>query len=328
MVRRRDVIGLLGAAIAWPLDAQAQQTSTKVRRIGVLFPLAIDDPEVKLRLTTLQQTLARAGWIEGRNVHFDVRWSTGDEIESYARELVELRPDVIVANGAGALVPLLKATRTIPIVFAVVPDPVGAGFVQSFAKPGGNTTGFITFQFGLSAKWLELIKQAAPKVSRVAVVQDLAYANGRGQFEVMQSASPSLNIELTPIDIRDVPTVQRDIIAFAERPNGGLIATANALAMTNRDLLVGLASRLKLPSVFFASHFAEAGGLISYGPNFADQFRLAADYVDRILKGANVSELPVQTPTKYDLFINMKTARSLNLQISPTLLAQADEVID
>jgi putative ABC transport system substrate-binding protein len=326
-MRRREFITLLGGAVLCPTITRAQQTLT-VQRIAVLFPLAANDPEAKARLTAFQRALAQAGWIDGRNVHFDIRWSTGSEIDKYATELVGLGPDVILANGSGALVPLLKVTRTIPIVFAVVPDPVGAGFVQSLARPGGNTTGFITFEYGMSAKWLELLRQVAPKVSRVAVIRDPTVTIGAGQFQVMEGASSSLGLQLKPIDIRDPSALERDIVAFAQEPHGGLIATASALAATNRDVLVGLASRLRLPSVFFARHFAAAGGLISYGPNFVDQFRLAADYVDRILRGQKASDLPVQTPTKYELFINLKTAKSLGLEVPPTLLAQADEVIE
>jgi putative ABC transport system substrate-binding protein len=327
-MRRREFITLLGVMSGWPIAALAQQTPGTLRRIGVLFPLSADDPEAKARLTAFQQTLEQAGWVDGRNVHFDIRWSAGSEINRYAAELVALGPDVILANGSGALAPLLKVTRSLPIVFTVVPDPVGAGFVQSLARPGGNATGFITFEYGLSAKWLELLRQVAPNVSRVAVVLDPTANYGRGQFDVIQAASSSLGFQLTPINIRDAVTMERDIVAFAQEADVGLIATASASAAANRDQLVGLASRLKLPSVFFARHFATAGGLISYGPDFVDQFRLAADYVDRILKGNKASDLPVQTPTRYELIVNLKTAKSLGIQVPPTLLGRADEVIE
>jgi putative ABC transport system substrate-binding protein len=327
-MRRREFITLLGGTAGWPITTLAQRTSGTQRRIGVLFPLSADDPEAKARLTAFQQALEQAGWFDGRNVHFYVRWSSGNEIVRHATELVALGPDVILANGSGALAPLLQATRALPIVFTVVPDPVGAGFVQSLARPGGNATGFITFEYGLAAKWLELLRQVAPRVSRVAVILDPTVNYGTGQFDVIQTASSSLGFRLTPINIRDAVALERDIVAFAQEANGGLIATASALAAANRDQLVGLAFRLKLPSVFFARHFAAAGGLISYGPNFVDQFRLAAGYVDRILRGGKASDLPVQIPTKYELFINLKTAVALGLEIPPTLLARADEVIE
>jgi putative tryptophan/tyrosine transport system substrate-binding protein len=327
-MRRREFITLLGNAAGWPIAALAQQTPGTLRRIGVLFPLSADDPEAKARLTAFQQTLEQAGWVDGRNVHFDIRWSSGSEIDGYAAELVALKPDVILANGSGALTPLLKVTRTIPIVFTVVPDPVGSGFVQSLARPGGNATGFINFEYALSAKWLELLHQVAPTASRAAVILDPTANYGTGQFDAIQAASPSLGFRLTPINIRDAVAMERDIVAFAQEANSGLIATASALAAANRDQLVGLASRLKLPSVFFARHFAAAGGLISYGPNFVDQFRLAAGYVDRILRGGKASDLPVQTPTRYELIINLKTAKALGIEVPPTLLGRADEVIE
>src|ERR1700760_162537 len=254
-MRRREFITFLGSAVGWTVATHAQE-ATKIRRIAVLFPLAVDDPEAKARLSAFQKALARAGWVDGRNVRFDVRWSVGNDIDSYATELVDLGPDVILANGSGALAPLLKATRSVPIVFAVVPDPVGAGFVQSLAKPGTNATGFTTFEYDLSAKWLELLRQVAPKVSRVAVIVGLGAANGAGPFQVMQSASSSLGFKLTQIDIRDRDTTAREITAFAREPDGGLIGTASALTASNRDVLVALASRLSLPSVFFARHFA------------------------------------------------------------------------
>ena len=327
-MRRREFITLLCITAGWPIAALAQQTPSTLRRIGVLFPLSADDPEAKQRLKRFQQTLEQVGWVDGRNVHFDIRWSSGSEIDRYAAELVALGPDVILANGSGALAPLLRVTRKIPIVFTVVPDPVGAGFVQSLARPGGNATGFINFEYALSAKWLELLRQVAPTVSRVAVVLDPTANYGIGQFDAIQGASSSLGFRLTPINIRDSVTMERDIVAFAQEANGGLIATASALAATNRDQLVGLTSSLRLPSVFFARHFAAAGGLISYGPDFVDQFRLAADYVDRILRGGKASDLPVQTPTRYELIVNLKTAKSLGIKVPPTLLARADEVIE
>jgi putative tryptophan/tyrosine transport system substrate-binding protein len=325
---RREFITLLGITAGWPIAAFAQQTPSTLRRIGVLFPLSADDPEAKQRLKIFQQTLEQVGWVGDRNVHFDIRWSSGSEIDRYAAELVALGPDVILANGSGALAPLLNVTRKIPIVFTVVPDPVGGGFVQSLARPGGNATGFINFEYALSAKWLELLRQVAPTVSRVAVVLDPTANYGIGQFDAIQDAALSLGFRLTPINIRDAAAMERDIVAFAQTANGGLIAAASALAATNRNQLVGLTSSLRLPSVFFARHFVAAGGLISYGPDFLDQFRLAADYVDRILKGGKASDLPVQTPTRYELIINLKTAKSLGIEVPPTLLARADEVIE
>jgi putative ABC transport system substrate-binding protein len=328
-MRRREFITLLGGSVAaWPLVARAQQPE-RMRRIGVLMALGPNDPEAAARITAFQKALRQAGWDDSR-VLIDIRWSAGDEnaIRQYAAELVALAPNVILANGNAAVAPLLMITRTVPIVFAIVPDPVGAGFVDSLARPGGNATGFMAFEYGLSAKWLELLKQIMPGVTRVAVIRDPALASGIGQFGAIQSVSPLLGIELSPINVRDTSEIERGIASFALSANGGLIVTSSALAAAHRDLIVMLAARHKLPSVYFARHFVTAGGLISYGPNFVEQFRRAAGYVDRILKGEKPSDLPVQTPTKYELIVNLKTATALGINMPSALLASADEVIE
>jgi putative ABC transport system substrate-binding protein len=328
-MRRREFITLFGGSVAaWPLVARAQQPE-RMRRIGVLMALGVHDPEAAARITAFQKGLRQAGW-DDRNVLIDIRWSAGDEnaIRQHAAELVALAPDVILANGNAAVAPLLMITRTVPIVFAIVPDPVGAGFVDSLARPGGNATGFMAFEYGLSAKWLELLKQIMPGVTRVAVIRDPALASGIGQFGAIQSVSPLLGIELRPINVRDTSEIERGIASFALSPNGGLIVTSSALAAAHRDLIVMLAAKHKLPSVYFARHFVTAGGLISYGPNFVEQFRRAAGYVDRILKGEKPSDLPVQTPTKYELIVNLKTATALGINMPSALLASADEVIE
>ena len=270
------------------------------------------------------------GWTDGRNVRIDIRWGAGDadRIRKYAAELVALAPDVILATGSAAVGPLLQATRTVPIVFVHVADPVGAGFVESLARPGGNATGFTTFEYGMSGKWLELLKEIAPGVTRAAVLRDPAIAAGIGQFGAIQSVAPSLGVEVSPVDVRDAGEIERAVAAFARAPNGGLIVTASALAIVHRDLIITLAARHKLPAVYFARYFVTGGGLISYGPDLVDQYRRAAGYVDRILKGEKPADLPVQAPTKYELVINLKTAKALGLDVPPTLLARADEVIE
>jgi putative ABC transport system substrate-binding protein len=329
-MRRREFITLFGgAAAAWPVAVRAQQPATQ-RRIGVLMVLGKDDPEAKARITAFQQGLQDAGWVEGRNMQIETRWSAGNEIDvrRYAEELVSLGPDVILANGNAAVAPLLIATRSIPIVFAIVPDPVGAGFVESLAQPGGNATGFVSFEYGLSSKWLELLKEIAPRVTRAAVLRDPALASGTGQFGAIQSVSSSLGVELSPINVRSAPEIERAIVEFARFQNAGLIVTANALVSAHRDLIVALAVRHRLPAVYAARHFVSAGGLVSYGPDFIDQFRRAAAYVDRILKGEKPSSLPVQTPTKYELIVNLKAAKALGIEIPATVLARADQVIE
>ena len=329
-MRRRQFMTLLGgAAAAWPFDARAQQ-SERMRRIGVLTVSAADDADAHIRLAALRHGLQRFGWIEGRNLQIDARWGGGDAAATgrAAIELAALTPDVIVAAGSAGAGAILQATRTVPIVFVIVPDPVGSGFVESLAQPGGNATGFMMFEYGLSAKWLELLKEIAPGVTRAAVLRDPAITAGIGQFSVIQSVAPSVGVDVSAINMRDGAEIERAIAAFARRPNGGLILTASGLAAIHRDLVVSLATRYKLPAVYISRFFAAGGGLISYGPDFVDQYRRAAEYVDRILKGEKPADLPVQAPTKYELVINLKTAKLLGLDVPPLMLARADEVIE
>jgi putative tryptophan/tyrosine transport system substrate-binding protein len=328
-MKRRDFITLLGgAAAAWPLAARAQQR--EMRRIGVLMALASDDPEGQARLAAVAQGLQQSGWTVGQNVRVDYRWSGGnaDNMRKYAAELVALAPDVILAHSSQAVAPLLQATRTVPIVFVAVSDPVGAGYVDSLARPGGNATGFLLWEYSIAGKWLELLKEIAPRVTRAAVLRETAIAAGPALFGVIQAAAPSLGVELRPVDVRDAGEIERAITAFAQGANGGLIVTGSTLAAIHRDLIVTLAARHKLPAVYFGRHFVTADGLMSYGPDFLDQFRRAAGYVDRILKGEKAADLPVQAPTKYELAINLKTAKALGLDVPPSLLARADEVIE
>jgi len=328
-MRRRDFITLIGSAAAWPLAARAEQ-GERIRRIGVLMPSAADDPEFQARITAFLQGLAQLGWLDGRNVRIDSRWGVADadRIRKYAAELVALAPDVILANSSAAVAPLLQATRTVPIVFTTVADPVGAGYVDSLARPGGNATGFIVFEYSIAAKWLELLKEIAPGVTRVAVVRESAIAAGPGQFGVIQAAAPSLGVELRPIDVRDAGEIERAIAAFAQGSNGGLIVTGSPGAIFHRELIIALAARHRLPATYSARFWPTDGGLISYGPDSIDPLRRAANYVDRILKGEKPADLPVQAPTKYELVINLKTAKSLGLEIPTPVLARADEVIE
>jgi putative tryptophan/tyrosine transport system substrate-binding protein len=328
-MRRREFISLIGAVAAWPLAAKAQQ-GERVRRIGVLTNLVADDPESQARIGAFLQGLQESGWALGRNVRIEYRWGGGDSerTRKYAAELVALAPDVILTSGSTALAPLLQATRTMPIVFAQVPDPVGAGFVNSLARPGGNTTGFLTFEYGLSSKWLELLTQIAPGVTRAAVIRDAAQSAGIGQWGAIQAVAPSVRLLVSPVNVSDVGEVERDLAAFARGSNGGLIVTSSPAAGLHRDLIITLAARHRLPAVYYQRLFVTAGGLISYGPDFIDQYRRAAGYVDRILKGEKPADLPVQAPTKYELVINLRTAKALGLDVPPTLLARADEVIE
>jgi putative tryptophan/tyrosine transport system substrate-binding protein len=328
-MKRREFITLLSGAVAWPVTARAQQ-GERMRRIGVLHTPAPDDPHGQARNTAFLQALAQSGWIEGRNVRIDIRWGAADaeRIRRIVAELVALAPDVIFATGSVTVGPLLEATRSIPIVFVLVPDPVAAGFVNSLARPGGNATGFINFEYGISAKWLELLKEMSPDVKRVGVVRDPTLAVGAGQFGAMQSVAPSLGVELSPLQVRDAREIERTVTAFAHSPGGGIIVTGSALAVAHRDLIVTLAARHKLPAVYFFRPFVVGGGLMSYGPDFVDQYRRAAGYVDRILKGEKPADLPVQAPTKYELVINLKTAKALGPTVPDTLLARADEVIE
>jgi putative ABC transport system substrate-binding protein len=331
MIGRREFITLLGgAAAAWPLAARAQQPEG-MRRIGVLTGAGgADDPDIKARLAAFLPALQELGWTDGRNARIDYRWGAGnpDNIRKYAAELAALAPDVIFASGAASLAPLLQATRTVPIVFVNVTDPVGAGFVESLARPGGNVTGFMQFEYSLTAKWLELLKEIAPRVTRAAVLRDPALTAGIGQFAVIQSVAPSVGMEVSPVNVRDAGEIERAVTAFARGSNGGLIVTASALVVGHRELIIALAARHKLPAVYYRRYFVTSGGLISYGYDLYDQYRRAAGYVDRILKGEKPADLPVQAPTKYELVINLKTAKALGLNVPPTLLARADEVIE
>jgi putative ABC transport system substrate-binding protein len=330
-LKRREFITLLGgAAVAWPLAARAQQRE-RMRRIAVLTPLPANHPDAKARHAAFLESLRQLGWSEGHNVRIEARWSAGDPAitRKNAVELVALAPDVILASGSAGLPAILEATRSVPIVFVAVPDPVGSGFVGSLAEPGGNATGFMMFEYDLSAKWLELLKQIAPTVTRAAVLRDAAVAAGIGQFAVIQSVARSVGIDVKAINLlRDPAEIENSVAAFARAPNGGLILTASALSAVHRDLIISLAARYKLPATYQEQSYAAAGGLVSYGPNFPDQFRRAAGYVDRILKGEKPANLPVQAPTKYELVINLKTAKALGLNVPPTLLARADEVIE
>jgi putative tryptophan/tyrosine transport system substrate-binding protein len=328
-VKRRQFIRLIGsAAVAWPLAARAQQPD-RMRRIGALAGVA-DDAEGQARFAAFRQGMQQLGWTDGRNVRIDYRFGGGDAdtIRKHAAELAELAPDVILAAGSAAVGSVLQAARTVPIVFVIVVDPVGAGFVDSLARPGGNATGFINFEYSIGAKWLELLKAIAPGVTRVAVLRDPAITAGTGQFGAIQSAAPSLGVEVSPINMREADEIERAVVAFARSTNGGLILTGSALAVVHRDLIITLAARHKLPAVYFERNFVAGGGLVSYGPDYLDQFRRAAGYVDRILKGEKPADLPVQAPTKYKLVINLKTAKALGITLPSTLLATSDEVIE
>ena len=329
-MRRREFITLLGgAAAAWPLAAHAQQ-GDRMRRIGVLLPVATDDAEFQTRVGAFLQALQQLDWTIGRNVEIDIRWATAnaDAIRRHAAELAALAPDVILAHGAPTLGPLLQVTRTVPIVFPVASDPVAAGFVESLARPGGNATGFMDWEYGMAVKWPELLKQIAPSVTRVAVLRDPTIPTGPAQFGVIQAVAPSLGMDVVPINVRDVPEIERALAAFARSSNGSLIVTPSGFASVNRDLIITLAARHRLPAVYFGRYFVNSGGLISYGNDIVDQYRRAAGYVDRILRGEKPADLPVQAPTKYELVINLKTAKALGLTVPPTLLARADEVIE
>ncbi|MGA8387710.1 MAG: ABC transporter substrate-binding protein, partial [Pseudolabrys sp.] len=316
-------------AATWPLATHAQP-SERTRRIAVLLPAAADDAEYQARFGAFLQGLGELGWTIGRNVRIDTRWATTDaaEIRKHAAELAALAPDVILAHAATTVGPLLQATRTVPIVFPAVVDPVGAGFVDSLARPGGNATGFLLFEYGLSGKWLELLKEVAPGVTRVAVLRDPATPTGIGQFGVIQAAAPSLRVEVSPLNVRDAGEIERGVAAFARSSNGGLILSGGNRAILHRDLIVTLAARHKLPAVYADRFFVAAGGLISYGPDRIDQYRRAAGYVDRILKGEKPADMPVQAPTKYETVINLKAAKALGLAVPPSVLARADEVIE
>jgi ABC-type uncharacterized transport system substrate-binding protein len=326
-LKRRDFITLLGGAAAWPLVARAQQS---MRHIGVLLPFADDNPVGHARLAAFLEAFQQLGWMDGRNVRIETRWGAGDAVLTlkYARELVALNPDVVMAFTSAAVAPLRQVTHTIPIVFAVVADPVGAGYVESLAKPGGNLTGFAAQEYVLSGKSLELLKEIVPQARRVAVLRDSSIAAGPGQFGALQALAPSLGVELRPIDLHDASEIESAIATFAKGSNNGMIVTGSPRATLHRTLIISLAARHRLPAVYYERSFVSSGGLISYGPDYLDECRRAAGYVDRILKGEKPADLPVQAPTKYELVINLKTAKAVGLEIPPTLLGRADEVIE
>jgi putative ABC transport system substrate-binding protein len=329
-MRRRQFIALLGgAAAARPLAASAQQREP-LRRVAVLLGTARDAPGAQERYTAFLEAFERLGWTDGRNVQIVVRWGGGNEAETrkYAEEIVALAPDVILATGSSGAEVMLKATRTIPVVFAVVPDPMGSGFVQSLSRPGGNATGFMMFEYSLSGKWPELLKEIAPNVTHAAVLRDPTFVAGIGQFAVIQAVAPSAGIEVSPIDLREPNQIERAIATFAQSPNGGLIVTVSGIGAVNGNLIIAAAARNKLPAIYFQQGSVAAGGLISYGSNLNDQYRRAAGYVDRILRGEKPADLPVQAPNKYELAINLKTAKALGLSVPQSLLAHADEVIE
>jgi putative ABC transport system substrate-binding protein len=328
-MKRRKFFSFVGGAVAWPLAAQAQQ-GEPIRRVGILLPATADDLDFQAWVAAFLQGLGQSGWIVGRNMRIDTRWATADAaaIRRHAAELAALAPDVILAHGGATVGPLLQATRTVPIVFPIVADPVGAGFVDSLARPGGNATGFMNLEYGMGAKWLELLKQIAPSVTRAAIIRDTANPSGIAMFGITQTMAPSLGMEVIPINMRDADEIERSMAAFARVPNGGLVVTPSGPTLLHRDLIVALAARHKLPAVYPERTFVAGGGLVSYGADFVDQYWQAAAYVDRILKGEKPGDLPVQTPTKYKLIINLKTAKALGLTVPPAVLARADEVIE
>jgi putative ABC transport system substrate-binding protein len=329
-MKRREFITLLGgAAVTWPLAARAQQPE-RMRRIGVLMSLAAADPEAQARLVAFVQGLQEQGWTVGRNVRIDIRWAAGEPelFRRYAAELVALAPDVILGAVTSSVRALLEATRTIPIVFASATDPVGGGLIASLARPGGNVTGFSVQEFGLRAKSLEFLKELAPRLARVAVLRDSTTTGGVAQFAAVQTAAPALAVELTSIDSHEAREIERAVAAFARQPNGGLIVTTGAGGEAHRELIVKLAARQRLPAIYPYRYWVSGGGLSSYGPDVFDQYRRAAGYVDRILKGEKPADLPVQAPTKFELVINLKTAKALGLDVPATLLARADEMIE
>jgi putative ABC transport system substrate-binding protein len=329
-MRRRDFVkATVVSAVSWPLAALAQPREQQ-RRIGALMPFAASDGQAQARNAAFLQGLEHLGWTVGRNIQIDYRWSGGsaDDTRKDAEELVALAPEVILTSGSAGMGPLHQATRSIPIVFVNVADPVGLGYVGSLSHPGGNSTGFLLFEFRISGKWLELLKEIAPWVTRAAVIRDTTISAGIGQWSAIQALAPATSVDVTPIDVTDSGEIERAVTAFARSPNGGLIVTGSALTVMHRDLIIKLAAQYKLPAVYYERYYTAAGGLISYGPDFLEQYRSAAGYVDRILKGEKPADLPVQAPTKYELVINRKTAKTLNLEVPSTLLARADEVIE
>ncbi|MGA7664266.1 MAG: ABC transporter substrate-binding protein [Pseudolabrys sp.] len=329
-MRRREFITLIGgAAAAWPFAVRAQQPE-RMRRIGILLPAAADDAEFQAWVGSFLQGLQQLGWTIGRNVQIDTRWATANAaaIRRHATELAALAPDLILAHGSMTVGPSLEATHTVPIVFPVAADPVSAGFVNNLARPGGNATGFMNFEYGIAGKWLELLKEIAPGVTRAAVLRDTTNPTGIAMFGVIQAIAPSFRVELTSVNIRDEPEIERAIAAFGRSSNVGLVVTPSGSALRHRDLIVALAARYKLPAVYFERSYVAAGGLVSYGTDFVEQYRQAAGYVDRILRGEKPADLPVQAPTKYELVLNLKTAKALGIVVPPALLAQANEVIE
>jgi putative ABC transport system substrate-binding protein len=331
-IGRREFITLVGGAaalVAGPLAAHAQPAE-RVRRIGVLLAAGLSDSEYPSLVNAFLERLKELGWTPGERTRLDIRWTGSDagHLRTDAANLIALKPDVIMTPGSAALGVLLQVTRTVPVVFTIVPDPVGAGFVDSLARPGGNATGFTSFEYNLGGKWLELLKEISPKLKRVAVLRDANIAAGVGQWSAVQTAAPAFGVTVSPINLRAAADVERAITAFARSANGGLIVTSSALSIRHRDLIVRLAARHKLPALYYGRGFVSAGGLISYGPSRLDQFRRAADYVDRVLKGEKPADLPVQLPTKYELTINFTTAKALGLAVPPTLQARADQVIE
>jgi ABC-type uncharacterized transport system substrate-binding protein len=328
MIGRREFMTLLGGVAAtWPIAAKAQQT---MRRIGVLLPATSDDPEYQARVGAFLQALALLGWTIGRNMRIDIHWATAraDEIRKHATELVALAPDVILAHGASTVGPLLQATRTVPIVFPLVSDPVGAGFIESLARPGGNATGFMTHEYSMGGKWLELLKEIVPALTRVAVLRDPTQGSGTSQFAVIQAMAPAFRVAVNPVNVRDSSEIERAVETLGPSAHGGLIVATGGSAIVHRDLIVTLAARHKLPAIYFERLFVAAGGLISYGANEVDQYRQAASYVDRILKGEKPADLPVQAPNTFEMVINLKAAKALGIEMPPSLLARADEVIE
>jgi len=328
-LRRREFVTLVGGAVAWPLAARAQQAE-RMRSIAILLPAKADDLEFQIRVGAFLQELQKLGWTTDRNVRIDTRWATTNaaDVRRHAAELAALAPDVILAHGTSTVGPMLQATRTVSIVSPVVSDPVGAGFVDSLARPGGNVTGFMTWEYSLGGKWLELLKQIAPRVTRAAILRDPTQGSGTSQFAAIQAVASSLRVEIHPVNVRDTGEIERAIAAFGRSSTGGLIVTASGWAIAHRDLIVTLAAQYKLPAVYFEHLFVTAGGLTSFGADEIDQYRRAAAYVDRILKGEKPADLPVQAPTKYELAINLKTAKTLGLDIPPSVLARADKVIE
>ena len=329
-MQRRQFITLLGGTAAtWPIAARAQPRE-QMKRIGILLPGTADNPVFQARLVAFYQELALLGWSIGRNVRIDTHWATADaaELRKHAEELAALAPDVILATGDSTVPPLLQATRTVPIVFPLAGDPVGAGFVDSLARPGGNATGFMLYEYGMGGKWLELLKEIAPNVTRVAVLRDPASPSQTAQFGAIRAMAPSVSVEVIPINVRDAGEIERAVADFARSGNGGLIPTSSAVALRYRDLIITLAARHKLPAIYWERFFVTSGGLMSYGPDLIDNYRRAASYVDRILKGEKPADLPVQTPTKYEMAINLKTAKALGLSVPLILQQRADELIE